>query len=113
LNACHQYENNHDQESFDIIKELVVEAEQINGDAEKYGLGLAKQSLVIKNLWYGFDAKDMQLRSLKTGLTVEQLKKADEEAERKRKQSEEWARQGLCKYYDSQLGFFQEMQVLW
>jgi hypothetical protein len=107
VRACHSYEANHDQESFDLIKELLAEA-KVMGDAQKYGLTIAKQAMVITYFWQDFHPKDIQLRSYKANKTVEKLKQEDEEAERKHKQSEAWRAQGLCRYCGGQLGMFKK-----
>ena len=102
------YSRDEDTElAFDTIQSLLTEAREVSGDAQKYGRNTAVSSLAILMLW-DEAPKDLRLRYLDTGKTVEELQKEDEEEERKRKQSDAWRAQGLCSYCGGQLGMFKK-----
>ncbi|MDR1292634.1 MAG: hypothetical protein LBJ91_04480 [Clostridiales Family XIII bacterium] len=49
--ACAAYTEDHDQVSFDFIKEMLADARQINGNAQQYGATSAVQSKAILMWW--------------------------------------------------------------
>ena len=106
MGALRDYSDGKDVElNYQVIESLVTEAKKINGDPKIGGHELAVQSRAILMVWQDA-SKDMRLTCLDTGKTEEQLKRDAAEAERKRKQGEEWARQGLCRNCGGQLGMF-------
>lgn len=81
-------------------------------DAVKQKAEIPRQAFFIINLWNDYSDKDMKLRCFDTGKTEEQLKKEDEkerqQAAERRKQSEAWQAQGLCRYCGGELGMFKK-----
>jgi hypothetical protein len=108
MSGCAAREEDHDQASMDFIKEMLADAKRINGNGSQYGRTLAAQSLAILMWWDGHNPTDIQLRSLKSGKTTEQLEKEDEEAARRHQQSNAWRAQGLCYSCGGQLGMFKK-----
>jgi hypothetical protein len=108
MSGCAAREEEHDQASLDFIEEMLADAKRIDGNAGQYGQTQAVQSRAILMWWGKYNPTDIQLRSIRTGKAAEQLRKEDEEAERKRQQSKAWRAQGLCGHCGGQLGMFKK-----
>lgn len=108
--AISECENNGEdkEKAYEVIRTFLMEVDQVGGDAKKYGTTMAVQARAIEMAWADAPKKDMGLRVIATGKSIEQLEKEDRLSEKKRKKSEAWRAQGLCYNCGGQLGMFKK-----